>query len=65
MVGCECDTLDELNHEVDWDDELSELDETAWEATLDDIYYDTDLDEWANEIINKRIEELEEQSKYN
>ena len=65
MIEYECDTLDELNHEIDWDRELSKIDDDAYEKMLDDIYYGSDLDEWANDIIDRRIEELEEQSKYN
>lgn len=66
MEEHDCENLEELNHEVDIFRELDRYDSEAYDAVLD-LYYFSDegqLYSWANDIIDRKIEELEANEEY-
>ena len=66
MEEYDCENLEELNHAVDIFDELDDYDSEAYDAVLD-LYYFSDegqLYSWANDIIDRKIEELEANEYY-
>lgn len=66
MEEHDCENLEELNHAVNIFVELRDYDSEAYDAVLDLYYFsdDAQLDSWANEIIDRKIEELEADEEY-
>ena len=66
MEEHDCENLEELNHAVDIFGELRDYDNEAYNAVLDLYYFsdDAQLNSWANEVIDRKIEELEADEDY-